>query len=221
VNALVKSITPREKDLIDRIADNLPANVRTDYYREMTHCRNLPDNDELLRILRAMQFLSLLIYQAPDRLATEREQLDLNLDRCVSALTTIESRLEVLPEGLSSKIGPEQVAARINESLRQQFVATTIPQTGAALNVIATELERSVNEFVRATKEISNKYDGAASAACAAVQSIESAITSASRTSREATAELRQTLLNFCWWILTIGAIVIFLLGWISRGYFR
>lgn len=221
MNALVKSITVTEKDLIDRIADNLPAEVRADYYREMRHCRSLPENDEMLRILRAMQFLSLLIHQAPARLATEREQLDLKLDRCVSALTTIESQLEALPEGVSSKIGPEQVAARINESLRQQFVATTIPQTGAALNVTAAQLERSVNEFARAAKEISNKYNGTATEARAAVQSIESAITSATRTSREATTELTQTLLAFHWWLLAISALVMFLLGWISRGCFR
>lgn len=221
MNALVKAISVPEKDLIDRIADNLPAEVRADYYREMRHCRSLPENDEMLRILRAMQFLTLLIHQAPARLATEREQLDLKLDGCVSALTTIESRLEALPEGVSSKIGPEQVAARINESLRQQFVETTIPQTGAALAVAAAQFQRSVAEFARAASEINNKYDGTATAARAAVQSIESAINSATRTAREATAEVSRTLLDLHWWILTIGAVIMFFLGWISKSYFR
>ena len=122
--------------------------MRADYYREMRHCRSLPENDEMLRILRAMQFLTLLIHQAPARLAAEREQLDRNLDRCISALKTIEKRLEVLPEGVSSSIGPEKVAARINESLRQQFVQTTIPQTGEALAAAAAELKQSVAELV-------------------------------------------------------------------------
>ena len=221
MNALVKAITVPEKDLIDRIADNLPAEVRADYYREMRHCRSLPENDEMLRILRAMQFLTLLIHQAPARLATEREQLDIKLEGCVSALTIIERRLEALPEGVSSKIGPEQIAGRINESLRQQFVETTIPQTGAALAVAAAQLQRSVADFVRAASEINNKYDGAATAARAAVQSIESAINSATRTAREATAELTRTLLECHWWILTIGAVVVFFLGWISKAYFR
>jgi len=36
------------------------ATHRADYYRELTHCRSLPENDEMLRILRAMQFLALL-----------------------------------------------------------------------------------------------------------------------------------------------------------------
>jgi hypothetical protein len=175
----------------------------------------------MLRIPRAMQFLTVLIHQAPARLATEREQLDLKLDGCVSALATIESRLEALPEGVSSKIGPEQVAARINESLRQQFVETTIPQTGAALAVAAAQLERSVAEFVRATREINNKYDGSAIAARTAVQNIQSAINSATCTARQATAELTRTLLELHWWILTLGAVVMFLLGWTSKTYFH
>jgi hypothetical protein len=221
VNALVKSITVPEKDLTDRIAENLPADLRADYYCEMRHCRSLPENDEMLRILRAMQFLTLLIHQAPARLATEREQLDLKLAGCVTALTTIESRLEALLEGVSSKIGPVQVAARINESLRQQFLETTIPQTGAALALAAAQLDRSVTEFVRAAREINNKYDGTATAVRAAVQSIESAINSATRSAREATAELTRTLLDLHWWLLTIGAVVMFFLGWISKSYFR
>lgn len=41
-----------QRDLIDRIANGLPANVRADYYRELMHCRALPESDEMLHILR-------------------------------------------------------------------------------------------------------------------------------------------------------------------------
>src|SRR5437879_13895888 len=61
-------------DLIDRIAKALPADVRADYYRELMHCRALPENDEMLHILRIMQILALLIQDAPDRIVTEREK---------------------------------------------------------------------------------------------------------------------------------------------------
>ena len=60
-----QSLQMPEPDLIDRIADALPENVRSDYYREMRHCRALPENDEMLRILRVMQFLTLLMEQVP------------------------------------------------------------------------------------------------------------------------------------------------------------
>ncbi len=49
-----------EPDLIDRIANALPSDLRADYYRELRHCRSLPENDEMLRILRVMQFLVVL-----------------------------------------------------------------------------------------------------------------------------------------------------------------
>ena len=39
----VTSAAQVEKDLIDRIADALPAEVRADYYRELRHCRSLPE----------------------------------------------------------------------------------------------------------------------------------------------------------------------------------
>ena len=51
---------PQEPDTLDRIANALPPEVRADYYREMRHLRSLPENDEMLRILRAMQFLGVL-----------------------------------------------------------------------------------------------------------------------------------------------------------------
>jgi hypothetical protein len=221
VSVPVQACTVSEKDLMDRIADGLPPEVRADYYREMRHCRSLPENDEMLRILRAMQFLTLLIHQAPARLATEREQLALNLDGCISALRTIEERLETLPEEVSSSIAPEKVAVRINESLRQQFIQTTIPQTGEALATIAAGLKRTVAEFVDAAREISSKHHGAAAEAQAAVRSIESAMASATRTSREATQDLTRALLNLHWTSLVIGALSIYLFGWLSSVYFR
>ena len=60
----------REMDLIDRIAEALPLDIRADYYRELRHCRSLPDNDEMLRILRIMQFLTVLIHQVPERIVS-------------------------------------------------------------------------------------------------------------------------------------------------------
>lgn len=81
----------------------------TDYYREMAHCRALPESDEMLRILRAMQFLTVLIEQTPVRLATEREQLAIALSSAIALLQSahqagvayqkqLEARLSKLPE---------------------------------------------------------------------------------------------------------------------------
>ena len=65
-----------EPDLTDRIADGLPADIRADFYREMRHCRSLPENDEMLRILRIMQFLTLLMEQVPSGLPSSANALN-------------------------------------------------------------------------------------------------------------------------------------------------
>ena len=63
-------------DIVDRIAQDLPVEVRAAYYRELNHCRSLPENDEMLRILRAIQFLTLLMREVPERVCIERERLE-------------------------------------------------------------------------------------------------------------------------------------------------
>jgi hypothetical protein len=221
VNSPVQAIAVPEKDLIDRIADSLLVELRADYYREMRHCRSLPENDEMLRILRVMQFLTILIHQAPARLATEREQLNENLAGTVSALRTIENRLDSLPEAVSSNIAPEKVAARVTESLRQQFLQTTIPQSGEVLASAAAQLKRSVGEFVTTVREINNKYDGAATEARAAIDAIQSSIAWATRTSKEATESLTRTLIRVHWTTILLGALGIFLIGCLVGVSFR
>lgn len=157
----VQVAPPLETDIVDRITDSLPVDLRADFYREMRHCRSLPENDEMLRILRAMQFLTILIHQAPARLAAENGNLNENLTGFLSVLGAIEKRLDDLPTAVSSGIGPEKVAAQVSEGLRQQFFQTTIPQTAQALTSAATELKRSVAEVVTAVAEINRKDDGA------------------------------------------------------------
>jgi len=45
----VNNMDAPDDDLIDRIANALPPEVRADYYHELRHCRSLPEKDELLR----------------------------------------------------------------------------------------------------------------------------------------------------------------------------
>ena len=122
-------IIPAEPDLIDRIANALPEEIRAEYYRELRHCRSLPENDEMLRLLRAMQFLVLLIEQAPSRVAEERERLEKLLTTAVGNVSkmsaasetyhkALQRRLTDLPEDIAYGIRPEAVAAKINEDLQ-------------------------------------------------------------------------------------------------------
>src|SRR5580704_9904350 len=119
-----------EVDLIDRIANALPEETRAEYYKELRHCRSLPENDEMLRLLRAMQFLVLLIEQAPSRVAEQRELLDKLLASTVDKVSKmnaasetwhveLERKLTALPADIAYGIRPEAVVETINQNLRQ------------------------------------------------------------------------------------------------------
>lgn len=190
-----------ESDLIDRIANALPVEVRADYYSELRHCRSLPENDEMLRILRAMQFLVVLMVQAPERMATERQRLEQIVADAIEALQEIrqssaahqaqlDQRLEQLPADIAEGINPEAVAAMINESLRQQFVQSTIPATAEALAVAAAQMKKVTFEFGRSASTLGDSYRGAAEDACRAVANLESTCSYAISSTKRAAEEL-------------------------------
>lgn len=190
----------KEADLIDRIANALPAEVRSEYYREMRHCCSLPENDEMLRILRAMQFLALLIQQAPERMAAEAEKLRQIFSEILGALqqiskssqtyqTQLDRRLAGLPQAIAEGIRADAIVAAINESLRQQFVQSTIPDTGHALTASAAQIKRSTAEFAQSARDLGNTYSGAVEEARKAIANLES-------TSSQAIAKLERQAAN-------------------------
>ena len=185
-----------EPDLIDRIADALPAEIRADFYREMRHCRSLPENDEMLRILRIMQFLTLLMEQIPARIGVERERYEQfigmaaeSLQRSLESTQTyrddIDQRLSGLPDKIAKGISPEIIAGKINESLRQQFIQTTIPQTAQALAVVSTLLRNSSSEFSATATSLGKAYGGAVHQAEAAIDAIRASTNSAHEAARK------------------------------------
>ena len=154
-----------EPDLIDRIANALPAELQAGYYREMRYCRSLSENDEMLLILRAMQFSVVLMLQIPERIASERERLEQILADFLKAIREIhqsiaihqvqlDQRLVQLPAQIAEGIKPEAIAATINESLRQQFVQSTIPATAEALAVAAAQMKKATSEFARTASSL-------------------------------------------------------------------
>ena len=180
-----------EQDLIDRIAGALPEEVRAEYYRELRHCRSLPESDEMLRLLRAMQFLVLLMVQAPGRVAVEREKLDSLLASAIESIgrmgtaseeyhRDLERRLAELPPEIARGISPAAVAGEINEILRQEFMRSTIPQTVEALGGISDRMKKVCAEFSASAESIGNSYRGAAEDARRIVTSLKSEIALAS-----------------------------------------
>jgi hypothetical protein len=193
-----------ESDLIDRIAAALPEGVRAEYYRELRHCRTLPESDEMLRLLRAMQFLVLLIQQAPARVAQEREHIDKLLAsaivnfRKVSEASeawhaVLDQRLTALPAQVAHGIRPEVVAGQINENLRQEFIRSTIPKTADALGVVSERMKKVCSEFIVTADQLGNTYRGAAEDARQAIASLSAEVNQASRAASSFTAQVSDT----------------------------
>jgi hypothetical protein len=224
MSVAVQAGEPAEPDLIDRIANALPVEVRTEYYQELRHCRSLPSNDEMLRILRAMQFLTMLMVQVPERVATERERLEQLLADGMRILqTTLESskayqeqldqRLERLPENIATRINPEAIAREINESLRQQFVRSTIPDTARALAVAAKQMQDVTAEFGRTATTLGNRYDGAAAQALRAIQDIQRISADAIATTRHGAQELLELFHQEYRWLVCAASSLGLLIG--------
>lgn len=202
-------------DLIDRIAKALPAEIRADYYREMMHCRSLPENDEMLRILRAMQFLTLLMEQVPARVVIEGERLERLFGVAARALEgafqsnerhrqQLDERLSALPATIAAGIRPETIAGKINESLQQQFIRSTIPETAQALGVIAEQMKKTTIEFGATASSLGNSYCGAAGEAQRAVDSLRTTISGAARTARQVLEDL-SVKFHDAYWATLIG----------------
>ena len=212
-----------EPDLIDRIALALPEEVRAEYYRELLHCRSLPESDEMLRLLRAMQFLVLLIEQAPSRVAEERQRLDKlmatamgNMSKINAASETYHSalqlKLKALPTDVADGIRPEAVASQINESLRQEFIRSTIPKTAEALGVVADRMKSVSSEFTATADALGHTYRGAAKDAQKAVASLKTEISQAADSAARFTSEVAETFSKAYRWMLfmvTGGALII------------
>jgi len=139
--------------------------------------------------------------QVPDQVAAERERLEQLLavalrtlqktnESSVAYQTQLDERLEQLPENVAMRISPEAIAATINESLRQQFVQSTIPETARALAAVATQMKDVATEFGQTATALGNRYRGAAEEARRAVDNIERTSSDAIVTTRHGAKEL-------------------------------
>ena len=212
----IDSCEARPRDLIERIASALPQQVRADYYREMAHCRVLPESDEMLRILRAMQFLALLIEQAPGEVAAEREQLTRVLEESVEAvdasnrasmeyLRKLEDRIIQLPQDVSDGIRPEMVAQLICQDLRARFA--DVPQTVATLAGTSRQMKDASTEFQRTAEQLTGSYRGVAEAARVAIDQLQASIGQAAATAQGATRELTRKFNKIHTW--TVAALCV------------
>lgn len=153
-----------ESELIETIAAELPPHLQAAYYRELMHCRALPQDDEMLHIIHILQLLTYPIYKAPAMLATERQHIETRLVSFTEALEHavrslhdyrqhFDTRLAELPEDIAKRIQADRIAAAICESVRQEFARTGLLEIGSQFQATYTSLERL---FARSNGAIEN-----------------------------------------------------------------
>jgi len=203
----------KEKELVDIIADSLPTEQRTGYYREMRYLHTLADSDEMLRILRTIQWHTVIALEVPAKLAAQAQQLDRGLRDNAEAQQRIHQRLESVCDELVERVSAEAIANQLYESLRQQFVKSTIPQTGQALAVASEQIKNAVEGLERATPKIARAHQLAAFEAQKAVSQMKAEIAQAATAARQATAELSNTFLHEYRWALAVLLVLAGILG--------
>jgi len=228
---------PAESDFIDDIAALLPTEQRPLWYRDMAHLRRLPPDDEMLRIARAMGFLALVTRQTPAQIAIEREQIASILSDSIKAMQSarqdaialhrqLDERLTQLPATIAEGISPAAIAGKLSESLRQQFVASGIPETAKALAVVSKQTKQIAGEFDCSSKQLTDSYRGAADEARRALNELRASIEHATATAKQAAHDLTHTFLReYKWSVLALCSVALalgFALGtlyyrWINR----
>ena len=195
----------KEPDLIDRIADALPPEVRTAYYREMRHCKSLPESDEMLRILRAMMFLTLLTEQVPNRVLTEREKFEAASHEIVAIakrLITVGSeyyqkldkQLTRLPDEIATGVNPVAIVERINGSLKRQFDLSTIPVVAKELAANAGSIKTATKEYAQAMAKLCDSWHSASDKAHKAIRDINTSVVGAAKAAEEAAEKFTRFL---------------------------
>jgi hypothetical protein len=200
-------------EIIDSIAEGVPDHLRAAYYRDMRVLHSLSASDEMLRILKVIQWNSVIALQVPARIAAEVGKLDRSLRDNVEALQQVHEHLDHLSDELVERVSAEAIANQLYESLRQQFVKSTIPQTGKALTVTAGQVKEAVAGLEEVTPKIVAAHKHAAGAALQAVREMKSEISEVAATARQATAELSGTFLHEYRWALGLLVVFAALLG--------
>jgi hypothetical protein len=157
-------------------------------------------------------------------IAIERERLE---QLCTASTRAVQEALQSskacqkqlnehlarLPDRIAEGIHPEVIAAAINESLRQQFVQSTIPETARALTLVGERMKEATAAFGQTASTLARSYQGAAEEARRAMGGMETSISRAADAAGRAASELswvfnrtyRWSLYALCGLALLIG----------------
>ena len=153
--------------LFDELAALVPAERRAEYYSVIAHTRTLSPNDEVLRVLEAMDILALLTRETPAAIALERKSLQKILENALSkadevekrmaAYTSrLESRVAQLPKELATGLDPPRIAKLLGESLRQCFQQSGLPDAARVLGQSCFEMNSIQKQLVNVLREVAH-----------------------------------------------------------------
>jgi hypothetical protein len=125
----------------------------------------------------------------------------------------LEERLTKLPAEIAKGISPEAIAAKITESVRQQFVQTGLPETARALGVAAKQIKQCVGEFDRTARQLTDSYSGVSEQARRAIDNMRATISSATDFTTRAVNELSSAFSADYKWSIATFTMGAFLLG--------
>ena len=226
----------KEPDLIEKIANSLPFETRADYLNEMRHLRSLPENDEMLRILHVMQFLTLMTEQVPSRILTEREKLETACQEIIFTAHRLEKtggeyyrqldqRLIELPVDIAAKLNPAEIVALINSLLKRQFEATTIPTIANELAANIDTIKTATKEYARESKELSASWRSTSNEAYKTIEKIKEAAYGAVNATQKAAVDFSNIFQETCnkafWILITIGLVTVIMIGMTIFGYIQ
>jgi methyl-accepting chemotaxis protein len=217
-------VSDSTKELIERIGAYVPAEFRAAFYREMLYCRSLPENDEMLRILRVLQILTLLIEQVPDRIVKERERLDKlmtgtarqfdqSLKAGAESLAQLDRRLAQLPGLIVADISPKNIVSEINANLQNELARSTLPQTEEALREAAAKIRKVCSEFGDAADSLGDSHRGAAEQARRATTDMYQRIADAAHSANQSAENLTRSFNRQYWWSVLFLTLVALVLG--------
>jgi len=214
------STQPAPENLFDAIGKLLKPERREYFYQRMLYFRHLRPEDEMLRIAEAMGFLALVIGEAPQEMAREREQLAEILTRFMESLQAayqasvqyhqqLEERLSKLPAEIAEGINAEAIAAKLSERLRQQFLETGLPAMVHGIGVHATTLRHTSKELSAVLDEFGHSTNGAVPRVNKALSSMKADLKNAAdhiRVQMDGLGkELWRTIAIICFGTLVIG----------------
>lgn len=213
-----------ETDFIDEIAELLPAEQRPLWYRDMAHLRRLPADDELLRIARAMGFLTLITRQAPVEIAQQRQKLTAALEEAINETSAareeaikfhreVENRLAAMPQEIADGVNPAAISAILAESLRQQFAQSGLPESAQALALIARQNKQAASEFERSARQLADDCKNTTKQFRDAFADMREMIGDTAETAREAAQTLTRTFLREYKWSVLMLCTAALILG--------